>query len=311
MTDQPSLSSPSSNPPGTRRADFDASWLEHCAGEYPDEKRVLGEYIATHQYFKYGDHAIIGSGTTLNTLVDCLFDHQITQDDSLDLNLLSVSMHVLERGAEVRRTHTNLFLNTQISLTGGQILPGLHSLIGSAAIASITSPLFNPSQVYFGAIGVCFGCEELALYYEFDGELSTQVAIANRVDVDHKCLLFAPHKLGRKRGWRADVTLDSLMRRTRMCTFVSILPESGELRAIVNDQVDAFEALLDSLVDKGRFAGQEIRLVLLNSTGEEKVHSTLSQRRAARAAQNEQTVDHVGRDLLASNPRAEAIELAV
>jgi len=264
----PGEASSTANPPeGTD--EIDASWVRHCSQIQPDSKILLGRYVATHK-IEYGNRLLIGSGTTLNYLMDETIERQVTTGVPLDLSITSTNMHVIERGSDAKSKYVDLLLNTQLSLTGGRLQIGLRSLVGEFAVAGVKSTLFHPDLVVFGAIGVFVGDQgELDITYQFEEELPVQVSFGSRA-TDHRILLFDHSKLGRRGGWKADITVETLLRNTQECSLITTIPTDDDPRYPVwKQQIAAFQKLLENLAKEEKFSGKELRLILVRDHNEE------------------------------------------
>lgn len=261
---------PDMSPPHSEGVDeIEASWVRHCSQVQPDSKMLLGRYVATHK-IEYGNRLLIGSGTTLNYLMDETIERQVATGVPLDLSITTTNMHVIERGSDAKSKHVDLLLNTQLSLTGGRLQIGLRSLVGEFAVAGIRSNLFHPDLVVFGAIGVFIGDNgELEITYQFEEELPVQVSFGSRA-TDHRILLFDHSKLGRRGGWKADLGVETLLRHTRECSLITTVPAEGDAHFRVwKQQVAAFQKLLENLADSEKYPEKELRLILVRDQNEE------------------------------------------
>jgi DeoR/GlpR family transcriptional regulator of sugar metabolism len=206
-------------------------------------KQVLAQHAATHLPLKYGQVIQIGSGTTLNYLMDEIIRVQTAEDPALDLVIVTSNLQVFWRGRNALYDHPKQFANTQVILTGGLFHSSLDSLVGAYAAEGIRADVILPDTLFFGAAGLSFQ-GGVSLSYQFDVELATQVAYATR-QVHLRVLLCDHTKLGKRRPFRADLSIESLLEKATDCLVLSTLPDD-DIEARENIAKEQ-EALTDSL----------------------------------------------------------------
>jgi DeoR/GlpR family transcriptional regulator of sugar metabolism len=246
-----------------------AAWVTTSSGRQPKSKLAIAQYAAGH-LIEYGDVIQLGSGTTLNALMDKIIERQLEQKKALDLIILTSNLQVLSRASEAQSKEQSLLGTMQIILTGGALQPSLDSLIGEFAAAGVKTELIQPTTTFFGASGLSFR-DGLTIRYQFEEEISTQVAYAIR-PTSRRVLLVDHTKFGSKTGWKAGLTLESLLSNTETCYVITTLPEgdSGEdvrWRRVIEQEEEGLRKLLQNLLEadaKGDYADKEFALLLVD-----------------------------------------------
>jgi len=247
------------------------TWVTNCSEVYPDLKRALAHYAAFH-LIKYGNMLLIGSGTTLNSLMDEIIRRHVQENKAFDLIILTSNLQVMAKGRDAQlgisrevqdaqeQPATNLFGEMQTILTGGTLRSSLDSLTGQYAARGINNEDIYPDWVFFGAAGLSFHNKQLTIRYHFQDEIATQEAYATR-PTEHRVILCDHTKLGAKSGLKADLTIDSLIEKAERCTIVTTVPKEGSVEyRQVQTEIKAFqELLLDLQSRKPEYAA---RLVL-------------------------------------------------
>lgn len=249
-----------------------AAWVKQSSRREPDSKRAIAHYAATH-LIEYGDVIQVGSGTTFNALMDKIIEGQLDKQNGLDLIILTSNLQVLSRASDAQSRDQSIFGTMQIILTGGALQMSLDSLIGEFAAEGVKTELIHPRTTFFGASGLSFR-DGLTVRYQFEEEISTQVAYATR-PTSRRVLLCDHTKFGRKTGWKAGLTLESLLLNTDTCLIISTLPEgnskeSVQWRKVIEQEEDELRVLLRSLLSgpaADTYADKEFALRLVDRRG--------------------------------------------
>jgi DeoR/GlpR family transcriptional regulator of sugar metabolism len=247
-----------------------AAWVTTRSGRQPASKLAIAQYAAGH-LIEYGDVIQLGSGTTLNALMDKIIERQIEQKKALDLIILTSNLQVLSRASEAKSNEQSLLGTMQIILTGGALQPSLDSLIGEFAAAGVKTELIQPTTSFFGAQGLSFR-DGLTIRYQFEEEISTQVAYAMR-PTSRRVLLVDHTKFGSKTGWKAGLTLESLLSNTETCYVITTLPEGDSeedvrWRRVIEQEEHELRASLRNLLradTKGEYDDKQFALLLVDS----------------------------------------------
>src|SRR5579872_1201681 len=244
-----------------------ATWFYEFSKVAIDWKTALARHAASH-LIDYGTVLQMGPGTTLNFLMDRIVRRQKQEKKALDLEILTTNLQVLERGRDAQYEAPELFNTMQIILTGGFLQPSMHSLVGQYAAEGVRTSSIRPHLVFLGAFGLSFGNGEVFLTYQFENEVSTQVSYATR-PTNHRVVLCDHTKLGKKAGWKANVTAESMLDETDRCTFISTHPDGdADAGAIIKREVEGFGKLLERLRKKEDFKHKQLALRLVNKEGE-------------------------------------------
>jgi DeoR/GlpR family transcriptional regulator of sugar metabolism len=266
---------------------IEPAWVKKCSRRAPDWKRVIANYAATH-LIGYGDVIQLGSGTTFNALMDKVIERQLVTEDALDLIVLTSNLQVLAKGRDAQSKDQRLFGTMQIILTGGSLNMSLDSLTGEYAAKGVNSEFIFPTTTFFGASGLSFR-DELTIRYQFEEEISTQVAYATR-PTNQRVLLCDHTKLGRKVGLNAGLSIEKLLLSTEKCLVISTFPDSESPESeqeikMIEQEGGELEGLLHRLLDEDTaslYHDKEFALRLINPQGEVKKEISLSELRRKR-----------------------------
>lgn len=266
---------------------IEPAWVKKCSRRAPDWKRAIANYAAIH-LIGYGDVIQVGSGTTFNALMDKIIERQLDTQDAFDLIVLTSNLQVLAKGRDAQSRDQSLFGTMQIILTGGSLNMSLDSLTGEYAAKGVYSDFIFPTTTFFGASGLSF-CDGLTIRYQFEEEISTQVAYAKR-PTDQRVLLCDHTKLGKKVGLNAGLSIEDLLLDTDKCFVISTLPdnkseESSQEIKVIEQEEKALNDLLTRLLDEdtgGRYSEKEFALRLVGLEGEVKREISLSKLRNER-----------------------------
>lgn len=239
------------------------SWVTHNSAVGVEWKKAIARYAATH-IIGYGDVLQLASGTTLNYLMDEIIETQATRNTCLDLIILTSNLQVLAKGRDALYRNPSAFGNTQIILTGGMLSFALDSLVGEYAANGVRLDIVYPRTVFFGAAGLTF-CEGLTLTYQFQDQISTQLAYATR-PTDQRVILCDHTKFGRKTGWKAEVNIRSLLENCSRCSVISTLPDEEEALRLVAQEEESLRWLLEPMIDDPQFENKDFQLVLIDRT---------------------------------------------
>jgi len=259
------------------------TWVTYSSEVHRELKRALAHYAAFH-LIRYGNMLLIGSGTTLNSLMDEIIGRHIQEKKAFDLIILTSNLQVMAKGRDAQLgmsrdaplgrgksqnqpAATNLFSEMQTILTGGTLRSSLDSLTGQYAARGVNNEEIYPDWVFFGAAGLSFRNKQLTIRYHFQDEIATQEAYATR-PTEHRVLLCDHTKLGTKSGLKANLTIDSLIETAERCTIITTLPaeSSGEFRG-VQTEIDAFKELLLDLVSRRPDYADRVALRLVDLEG--------------------------------------------
>ncbi len=256
---------PQTNDPGPVGTHYEAepekappSWVSEHTEMARDWKTAAAHHAAFH-LIEYGDVIQIGSGTTLNVLMDEIIERQ-RKAPPLDLVILTSNLQVVAKNSRARGQRM------QIILTGGTLEPSLDSLTGEYAAAAVKNVLFHPKTVFFGAAAISFQ-SEFPIAYHFPDEISTQVAYATR-PTEHRVILCDHTKLGIRGGLKAELTIQSLLANTLKCTILSTFPEADPTaNGRIEQEQRALAARLEPLLDDQAYAQKDFVLRLVRSDG--------------------------------------------
>jgi len=253
---------------GSRRA----TWVQTRSEVAIDWKRALGNHAATH-FIQHGDVVQGGPGTTNVEFMDAIVARQVTTKRGLDLIFMTTSLPVMARGRDAKEKHVDILQGMQLILTGGAFQGPIDSLVGPYAVQGIRSEMLRPNWVFFGSAGLSFA-PSFSIRYQFDDELATQEAYATR-PTDHRVLLCDHTKLGRNVGWKANLSIESVLEHAKSFRIVTTYPDASDpASTIVDEQVEAFRNLLKNLAkeiandENHPLRGKEFALRLVNKSGE-------------------------------------------
>jgi DeoR/GlpR family transcriptional regulator of sugar metabolism len=264
-----------------------ASWVQYWSEKQIELKQILSHFAATH-FIKYGTVVQIGSGTTFNFLMKEIVQMQTDKKEPLDLMILTTNLEVMEEGrnAGKKLEQADLFKDMQVVLTGGKLQTSLRSLVGKYAAEGVRTEVIYPQVVFFGAVGLSFDGGRVTIRYQFEEELSTQVGYATR-PTDHRILLCDHTKLGRKGGWKADITAESMLEDTDRCSIITTIPDEGDSNfSVFEEEVRGFAELLDSLAKNEMFENKDFTWLMIRTPYEpnSEVALSLSEWRSKRGA---------------------------
>lgn len=267
------------------------SWVDRCTDLEREKKKLLARYLSNH-HVQYGFGIMVGSGTTPELFVENLFEFQDENDEPLDLKICSTNQGLVRKVSAAVAERPEIFLNTQVSATGGIILPALDSLVGDFAVLSIESDLLFPDLTVLGCASITFR-EGLRIGYQFQQELSVQKALAARGS-RHKVVLFDHTKFGAS-GWRADITLDTLLFGTPKCTLLTTYPDDAKAQKRVEEEIDAFRMIIEDLASQYQ-SGQlescsDLVLLAIASDGRVKHEISLSKRLEGLVAADDTSIE--------------------
>jgi DeoR/GlpR family transcriptional regulator of sugar metabolism len=259
------------------------TWVTYSSAVNPDLKRALAHYAAFH-LIKYGNMLLIGSGTTLNSLMDEIIWRHILEKKAFDLIILTSNLQVMAKGrdaqlgtsrdAQLKITRgsdqpavTNLFSEMQTILTGGTLRSSLDSLTGQYAARAVCNEEIYPDWVFFGVAGLSFRNKQLTIRYHFQDEIATQEAYATR-PTEHRVILCDHTKLGTKSGLQANLTIDSLVEHAGRCTIITTVPDENCAEyEMLKIEIDAFKELLADLVLRKPEYSNRVALRLVDGDG--------------------------------------------
>ena len=260
--------------------DVTTTWVNHTRNINKEYKRALARYFVTH-HMSYADGIMLGSGSTLNAVMDELIQFQIDQERGFDLKICTPNLQIFQKGRLTKASNQHLFANMQLTMTGGALLNAMESLAGDLAVQTINSDLFYPDTIIFGAAGVKFDQDDIRVAFQWQDELDVQTALATR-PTRHRILMTDHAKLGRTGGWRADINMHRMMARCQECSIISTLPdEPGPVQDRIMEEVEAFRAILQRLAADECYARHEVRLILVDANTRIKKDVSLSVERKA------------------------------
>lgn len=262
------------------------AWVTECSRLAPEWKHALAHHAATH-LIGYGDVIQLGSGTTFNCLMDKIIERQVKSKKAFDLIVLTSNLQVLAKGRDAQTTNPSIFGTMQIVLTGGALQTSLDSLTGEYAAKGVSFPFIYPRTVFLGAAGLTFRDGQFTITYQFQDELSTQVAYATR-PTSHRVILCDHQKLGKKAAWNSELTIDKLLAQTNECTIISTLPDKNDnseasYMKTIEQEERAFLDLIEPLAANKDFADKKCAFRLIGTDGEVKREHSLSALREQRA----------------------------
>jgi DeoR/GlpR family transcriptional regulator of sugar metabolism len=232
------------------------SWVVRSGDTAKLWKNALAKYVISHRLIKYGDSLLIGSGTTFIYLMKEIVETQIVKREAPDLAIVTSNLQVLYAVRDAQGKRADLFGNTQVILTGGRLNNSLDSLIGDYAALAARSELFNPRIVFFGAAGLSFR-NGLNISFQFEEEISTQVAFATRPTVD-RILLVDHYKLGKPSFYNARLSLHALMQGAQNCYVITTFdPDRGEVVSMLKEEQKALTQLLKPLANAEDMNGKD------------------------------------------------------
>jgi DeoR/GlpR family transcriptional regulator of sugar metabolism len=264
-------------------------WVTECSQRSPQWKHALNRHAATH-LIEYGDVIQVASGTTFNDLMDTIVEDQIRSTKPLDLIVLTSNLQVMAKGRDAQAREPRLFSSMQIVLTGGALQGSLESLTGEYAAKGVRYGFIYPKTVFLGAAGLSFQDNQLTITYQFQDEISTQVAYATR-PTSHRVILCDHSKLGRRTAWNAELSIPALLEHTNQCTIITTLPDPRsanieELRRIEQEEA-AFVSLIAPFLEDPNYAHKDLALRLVGVGGDVKrEHSLKNLRRQHRRRGN-------------------------
>lgn len=205
--------------------------------------------------------------------MDAIVERQVTMKRGLDLIFMTTSLPVMAKGRDAKEKHVEILQGMQLILTGGAFQGPIDALVGPYAVQGIRSEMLRPNWVFFGAAGLSFS-PSFSIRYQFDDELATQEAYATR-PTDDRVLLCDHTKLGHDVGWKANLTIDSILEHARTFRIVTTYPDEADKdRATVDQQVQAFKDVVAKLAqdvledDSHKLHGKEFALRLVKKDGE-------------------------------------------
>jgi hypothetical protein len=229
-------------------------------------KAGLVAHVVTHDFIRYGDSLLLGSGTTPIYLMKALVDAQVAKREALDLAIVTSNLQVLYEVRDALRRNADVLGNTQVIVTGGRINNSLDSMIGDHAALSILSDLFNPRRVFVGAAGLSFR-GGLNISFQFEEEISTQRAFATRSTTD-RILLCDHEKVGVQSFYNLKLSIEELMESAQNCYVITTYdPKSPEIVAIMEDEERALRELLQPLATKREFDGKDFIFRMVHADG--------------------------------------------
>jgi DeoR/GlpR family transcriptional regulator of sugar metabolism len=235
------------------------TWVTQHSGVHRDWKAVMARYAA-HHLVNYGDVVQLGSGTSLNALMDAIIERQRTERTGLDLVVLTSNLQVVAKAS--RATDQPM----QIILTGGTLQASLDSLVGEYAARAIATEVFHPRTVFFGAAGLTFRyCRPLS--YHFLDEIGAQVSYATR-GAEHRVILCDHTKVGKSDAMAADLTIPQLLTNATRCTVITTWPEDDpEAQARLRDEKEALTQSLNALADAPELSNKDFVLEFVTHDG--------------------------------------------
>jgi hypothetical protein len=260
VLDTPATAAPDL-PANRTTGSHERSWVVARSQNAPEWKKALAGYASTH-LIEPQQMIQIGSGTTLNSLMDAIVARQVK-----DLQILTTNLQVLTKG----RTVQNALGAMNIIFTGGTLNSSLDCTSGPYAAEGVASERYCPHAVFFGAVGVSF-TQGLGISYAFEDEESTQVAYATR-PTSRRVLLFDHTKLGQTFGKKArlggqTLSIQAMLKDAQECLFVTTYPEAdADVRATIEREEAALKKLLAPLVQDPDFDGRDFVFRLVTKDG--------------------------------------------
>jgi DeoR/GlpR family transcriptional regulator of sugar metabolism len=242
------------------------TWMKWNNSQAKKEKSAVGTYVATHHFVRYGDSLLVGSGTAPVTVIDRLIDQQKTDNEPLDLAILTNNLQVLYLiRDEQKEEAARVFLDTQVRLTGGTLRATLDSLTGPFAVESIESLDYCPDVIVFGAKRITF-VGGLSLSYHFDDELLLQKGFALRPT--KKRILVVDHsKFGSRSNCRINVSIHEMMKDANECYVLTDYPIDSKDIAIFKREEEALQTALTEIAEKPEFFDKDFVLRSVDLTG--------------------------------------------
>jgi DeoR/GlpR family transcriptional regulator of sugar metabolism len=238
----------------------DTTWVEQHSQIAVQWKKAIARYSGIH-YVRYGDVVQIGSGTQMRMFIEAIQDRQRDQDRRLDLLVLTSNLEVVAKGRQPGK------YPMRIILTGGEMLESLYCLAGEYAAKAVSTELFFPRVVVFGAAGIKF-TDLRPLSYHFPDEVSTQVAYATR-PTQHRIIMCDHTKFGFHDGLKADLTLEALLDNTETCTVVTSMPDDDDASvARLEREQEALRQSLHRIAADDRYAGKDFVLEFVSRDAE-------------------------------------------
>ena len=229
-------------------------------------KAGLVAHVVTHDFVRYGDSLLLGSGTTPIYLMKALVDVQVAKREALDLAIVTSNLQVLYEVRDAQRRHADVLGNTQVIVTGGRVNNSLDSMIGDHAALSIRSDLFNPRRVFVGAAGLSFR-GGLNISFQFEEEISTQKAFATRPTTD-RILLCDHEKVGVQSFYNLKLSIEELMENAQNCYVITTYePENQASMAVLSEEECALGELLKPLAENHAFDGKDFIFRMVRADG--------------------------------------------
>lgn len=258
---------------GLSQAPVRPTWVAQHMVHRPEWKLAMARFVA-HHFVNYADVIQVGSGTSLNVLMDAIIERQRTDNISLDLVVLTSNLQVVAKASQASDQQM------QIILTGGTLQSSLDALAGEYAARAISTDVFHPRVVFFGAAGLTFR-DRRPISYHFPDEVGTQMAYATR-PAEHRVVLCDHTKLGKYDTMNADLTLKQLITSAARCTIVSTWPEEEpDVLHRLNQEERALTESLRVLADDPDCAGKEFVLQFVQLDGRRHHEVTLAGQRAS------------------------------
>jgi hypothetical protein len=244
-------------------------------------KSGMVSHVVTHDFVRYGDSLLLGSGTTPIYLMKALVEAQIAKREALDLAIVTSNLQVLYEVRDAQRRNADVLGNTQVLVTGGRINNSLDSMIGDHAALSIQSELFNPRRVFMGAAGLSFQ-NGLNISFQFEEEISTQKAFATRSTTD-RVLLCDHEKVGRPSFYNLKLSIEELMHAAQNCYVItSYDPANPDAIAVLDLEEKALRDLLKPLAQNPEFDRKDFIFRMVRADGSVEREVRLSDMRMER-----------------------------
>lgn len=259
------------------------SWVVRSADKATEWKQALVHHVVSHDFIRYGDSLLIGSGTTPIYLTKAVLESQIARRQALDLAIVTSSLQVLYAVRDAQRDNADIFGNTQVIFTGGRLNNSLDSMVGDHAARAILDDAFHPRVVFFGAAGLTFR-NGLNITFHFEEEISTQVAFATRPTVN-RVLLCDHTKLGRLSFYDSNLSIDSLMKTATNCYVItSYDADDPNVVAAMEEEERALVDQFGALVDRDDLKGKDFVLRMVRKDGRVEREIRLDEIRRRRTA---------------------------
>jgi DeoR/GlpR family transcriptional regulator of sugar metabolism len=254
------------------------TWVVNSRGKAKVWKKALVRHVVTHQFIRYGDSLLLGSGTTPIYLMDELVKDAVAKREVLDLAIVTSNLQVLYTVRDAQRMNADILGNWQVLVTGGRLNHSLDSMIGDHAALSIRSDLFNPRLVFLGAAGLSF-CNGLNISFQFEEEISTQKAFATR-PTTNRILLCDHEKMGKHSFYNLKLSIEELMKDAVNCYVITTCdPQNKDVMAVLDQEEEALKDLLRPLAHKSSVENKEFVFRILRRDGAVEREIKLSQLR--------------------------------